>query len=271
MVIDFHTHIFPDKIAPRAVESLIQSCNDHFETTGVKVKNHNDATMSGLKECMSQNGVDISVVLPIATKPSQFESINSFACEVNKDERPISFGSIHPLCDDIEEKLDYIKSLGLKGIKLHPDYQDTYINSPQFCRIVKYASAAGLITVMHAGVDGAYEEIHCPPDMAGRMIDEIDCSKVVFAHTGGFSCWNGVLEHIAGKNVYMDISFTFPYIEKSLFLKIVEKHGTDRLLFGTDSPWGDVREDIEYLKSFGFTKEELDKILYKNAKKLLGI
>ena len=271
MIIDFHTHIFPDKIAERAVAGLIKSCNDNYEETGVKVKNHNEATLNSLKEYMENSGIDMAVVLPIATKPSQFESINTFAAEVNKDDMLISFGSIHPLSDNITEKLDYIKSLGLKGIKLHPDYQGTYIDTPEFKRVVKYAADIGLITVMHAGVDGAYKEIHCPPDKAGIMIDEIDCSEVVLAHTGGFKCWEGVLEHIAGKNVYLDISFTLPYIDESLFLKIAEKHGVEKLLYATDSPWGDAKADIEHLKKLGFSKNELDMIFYKNAKQLLQL
>ena len=116
MVIDFHTHIFPDTIASKTIAALEQ-------TSGIEAAT--DGTLRGLLASMEMAGVDMSVVLPVVTKPSQFESINRYAKSVNEtySGKILSFGGIHPDCEDYKQKLDFIKELGLPGIKLHPDYQ----------------------------------------------------------------------------------------------------------------------------------------------------
>ena len=116
MIIDFHTHIFPDAIAQKNIPFL-------EKRSGITAAT--DGTLNGLLHSMEQSGVDLSVIMPVVTKPSQFDSINVFAKNINEQSKGnvLSFGGIHPDCENYKEKLEYIKSLGLPGIKLHPDYQ----------------------------------------------------------------------------------------------------------------------------------------------------
>lgn len=265
MVIDFHTHVFPDKIAARTIEKLSSCCNTMAYT---------DGTLNGLKKSMRENMIDLSVVLPVATRPSQFESLNNYAAEINGREGIISFGGIHPETEHCEEELKTIKRLGLHGIKLHPDYQEMFIDDPRYVRLIKCAVDLGLIVSIHAGLDiGIPDPIHCPPDRTATMLAQIDNeeAKIVLAHMGGYDQWDDVEEYLVGKNVYFDISFCLGHIKDEQFLRIVRDQGADRILFATDSPWSGHKETLNYLGKLGLTEEELNCILHVNAEKLLGL
>ena len=144
MIIDFHTHMFPDKIAGSTIEYLAGIIEQAHPYT--------DGTYAGLKHVTEESRVDISIALPIVTKPKQFETVNRFAANYQKG-NIISFGSIHPDSEDYKSKLKFIRELGLKGIKFHPDYQETNFNDIRYKRIISYASELGLIIVTHAGMD----------------------------------------------------------------------------------------------------------------------
>ena len=146
MIIDFHTHIFPDKIAEKTIESL-------GSLAGVQAAS--DGTLQGLSKSMKEAGVDVSAIMPVCTKTEQFENVNMFARNVNETYagKIISFGGIHPDCENYKEKLKMIKSLGLPGIKIHPDYQKVMIDDVRFLRIIEYADELGLIVLTHAGID----------------------------------------------------------------------------------------------------------------------
>ena len=265
MVIDFHTHIFPDKIAAGSIAYLENASGITAAT---------DGTLNGLLTSMEKNNVDLSVILPVVTKPSQFESVNRFAVEVNQTYKGklISFGGIHPDSDDYKKELHKIKELGLVGIKLHPDYQRVMIDDERNMRIIEYADSLGLIILVHAGIDiGLPDLVHCPPDKAARVIDTLKPKKMILAHFGGWKQWEEVYELLAGKHVYFDTSFTFDYIESSMFLKILEKHGHDKVLFATDSPWSDVGKAVELVRNMPLSGKVIEDILRGNAKKLLGV
>jgi len=265
MIIDFHTHIFPDKIAERTIKELAAVGNTKAFTNG---------TLAGLKKSMKENHITLSVVLPVVTKPAQFETVNTYACEITGKDSIISFGGIHPDTENYIGELNAIKKMGLLGIKLHPDYQNTYVDDPKMVRIIKYATELGLIVVLHAGVDiGLPEPVHCSPERAATMLRQIDNSnaKIVLAHTGGFGNWDEVEQYIVGKNIWIDISYSLGMIEDEQFVRIVKSHGVNRTLFATDSPWGGQRETYEHLKKLDFTAAELDQILYQNAVSLLEL
>jgi predicted TIM-barrel fold metal-dependent hydrolase len=265
MVVDFHTHIFPDAIANKTI-SMLESKSGNIAST--------DGTLNGLIKSMNESKVDLSVILPVVTKPEQFESINLFAKSVNEkyNGRLISFGGIHPDSDNYKEELNTVKNLGIKGIKIHPDYQGVMIDDIRYKRIIEYASELGLIIVTHAGIDiGIPEPVHCPPDKMRKVLDEIKPSKMVLAHYGGWKQWEEVYEYLAGENVYFDTAFTLGYVSEDNFKRILDKHGADKILFATDAPWCSMKESIEILKSYNLDKTTEEKILSSNAKRLLGI
>ena len=67
MIIDFHTHAFPDAIAEKTMAYLSQKGGIRPTSAG---------TLAALKAQMKESGVDISVVLPIVTAARQTATIN---------------------------------------------------------------------------------------------------------------------------------------------------------------------------------------------------
>lgn len=268
MIVDFHTHIFPEKIAAKTIAKLENLAS---------VKAFTDGREESLVASMQKAGVDVSVVLPVVTRPEQFHTVNEFAVQLNekyqgKKHRLLSFGGIHPDALDYRRELRTIRDLGLQGIKLHPDYQDTFFDDIKYMRILDYASELGLISVVHAGIDiGFPDNVRCTQESIQRVIDEVAPEKLVLAHYGGFGQWEEVCDIIAGENVYIDTAYIFGFIRDEMFLNILDKHGADKILFATDSPWSGQKESLDYLQGLPVRQDELDKILSGNACKLLKL
>ncbi len=264
MVIDFHTHVFPDALAPRAIASLVEACGGAYPP-------QTDGTKNGLIDSMNENGIDISVVQPVITRQSQFNTLNNFARDL-QNERIISFGGLFPHTDDYKRDIDYIVSLGLKGIKLHPEYQQFFINDEKMLKIYDYALDKGLILLFHAGFDPAFKPpFHTSPKLFAEIYKKLGGGVIVAAHLGGHDQWDEVETHLAGTGVYLDTSMGFKYFGKEQFERIVKKHGADKILFGSDSPWGNAGDDVRALKECDLTEDEKELILFKNAQRILEI
>lgn len=263
MLIDFHTHAFPEKIAARAVDKLAYASGGLHPQT--------DGTIASLKAEMKKDGVDIAVVQSIATNPAQQAKVNNFAMEINRDDAIVAFGSVHPDAPDALEELERIKDAGLKGVKLHPEYQGFYVDDEKMKPIYKKISALGLITLFHAGNDlGFAPPYHCMPEHLLRALKWFD-SPVVAAHWGGFGCGEAVLEKLCGAEVWFDLSFGYSNMEKYLAQAIVDKHTPDRLLFGSDMPWHRPSWELRLLRSLDLSDCDMQKICSGNAMKLLSL
>lgn len=263
MFIDFHTHAFPDAIAKKAIEKL------SFVSGGLKPRT--DGTVAGLKKLMQKSGIDKAVVLSIATNAQQQNNVNNFAAEINKDENIIAFGSIYPDSPDALEELERIKALGLKGVKLHPDYQKFNVDDEKMKPVYKKISSLGLITIFHAGLDYGFPPPYGgTPEKIAKALSWFE-SPVIAAHWGGIGCGEEVIKHLCGKDIYFDTSFGYGTAPKYFIEKILEKHGTDKILFGTDTPWHTSEMEMRLLNSMQVSGEDMEKITHKNAGKLLGI
>ena len=261
MTIDFHTHCFPDKIAEKAMEKLSYAAG---------IMPTSDGTVGGLLMSMKESEVDVSVVLSIATNEKQQHSVNDFAASIN-GERIVAFGSVYPDAPNALEELERIKELGLKGVKLHPEYQEFYIDDEKMKPIYRKISELGLITVFHAGADYGYAPpYHAMPQNFKKALMWFD-SPVIAAHWGGIDCRDEVLKELISLPDYFDISFGYGNISKYHAQKILEKHGTDKILFGSDSPWHKPKWEKFLVENLELTNEEKEKIYYKNAAKLLNI
>lgn len=263
MLIDFHTHAFADPLAPRAIASLSAASGGLTPQT--------DGTYQGLIQNMDKCGVDHSVLLTIATKPTQQTRINDWAASLNQG-RVSVFGSIHPDASDVFEELERIRSLGLAGVKLHPEYQNFCVDEDRMKPIYKKIASLGLITVFHAGMDiGFMPPAKATVDRMIRALPVFDGAPVVAAHFGGYNEWDEVLEKMCGLPIYLDTSFCFGRIQHPLAQAIVEKHGCDRIVFGTDLPWSDAETELRLINSLNLSDEDKEKILWKNAAGLLRL
>ncbi|MCD7778997.1 MAG: amidohydrolase family protein [Clostridiales bacterium] len=270
MIIDFHTHTFPDKVAVKAIPKLEKSAS---------IKAFTDGTVNGLVDSMNENGIDFSVVVPVVTNPVKAEEINEYAAETNQTHKNvISFGGIHPDTENYKAVLKKAQGLGLKGIKLHPEFQYTDFDDIRYKRILYFAEELGLITLVHAGFDGSFpDSMHCGIKNILNVIEEIGPKRLVLAHMGGCFLWKDVKKYIAGADVYFDTAFSFGkkqivsgLLSEEEFIVLARAHGMEKILFGTDSPWGEQGEMSEFIKNSALTDGEKENILYKNALKLLS-
>lgn len=260
MVIDFHTHCFNSKIAKSAITQL--------ESVG-NVKAYHDGTAAGLVSYMDRNGIDKSVVLPVATKPSQVSVINDWA-KSNSSEKLCFFGTIHPDDENIYDVIAGLKKDGFKGIKIHPDYQDFLVDDRRMMPIYEALRDMGLIVVAHAGVDIGFPSlVHCTPMMLSRVLSEVPGLRLVAAHMGGHGLWRDVEDILLGKQIYIDTSFSSYMLGKEGMLKMIKKHGADKVLFGSDSPWTSAEHELKLINNLDLTGSEKDLILYKNALDIL--
>lgn len=276
MIIDFHTHVFPDDVAFDAISKMEEeaAANGKFS-----VKAKLEGTAKALEDKARENGIDWSIVLPVATSPRQAESINLFAARANENSVRtglFSLGAIHPDNENYKEILRGLKARGIKGIKLHPDYQGAYVDDMRYLRIMDFAADLDLVIVVHAGTDvGKPQEVHSTVDRLCTVDDVLAYPKLVLAHMGGYDRWEEVEQKLLGRNIYLDTAMCFeeeiPYMSVEQFQRFVDKHGFKRILFGTDSPWADQGRSVEMIKSAGLLKEQEAAILGGNALQLLGL
>ena len=262
LIVDFHTHVFPDNIAYKTVKKMSENAD---------ISLFADGTISGLLKTMDKFQVNYSVTLPVATKPDQVTSINNWT-ENNRDPRIIAFGAIHPDFEDVGGELKRIKDLGIKGIKLHPDYQEFYPNEEKMDAVYRACADLGLIILFHSGDDLGYPRPgHSLPRIMAKAVDAHPGQTFVFAHMGGFEMWDQVEKFLIGRDVYLDTSFSFGYMPPERIESMIRKHGPERILLGSDSPWGDISENIRGVMKLNLTDKEKEMILGKNALELLGL
>lgn len=280
MIVDFHTHTFPDKIAAATIEKLSRMAHIHPFT---------DGTAEGLKSSMADAGVTYSVILPVATNPRQVAAINRAAAAVNdREEGLISFGCMHPDLENWREELDQAARLGLRGIKIHPAYQMVDQNDIRYLRILERAGELELIVVTHSGLDIGYPDAdQCAPEKIADAVRQVGPVKLIAAHMGGWKQWEEAEQLAEFPNVFLDTSFSTgsltprtvedapsqepELLQEEAFLRLISLFGVHRILFGTDSPWSDQRESIRWLQALPLSGEDRAAILGGNAQRLLRL
>jgi predicted TIM-barrel fold metal-dependent hydrolase len=279
--IDFHIHAFADKIAERAIGTLRQNLRDG----GLDDTVYGNGSYSDTERIFSDsNDVGYSgVFMPISTKLSQMNICNNVAAAKNnyiitENTRFWSYGSVFPLTETAEElaavlsELERIKALGLYGIKLHPDYQNFFIDDERVFPVYEKCAELSIPIMFHAGFDPVSPKLtHATPDRALRVIENFPKLTLILAHMGGEYYWDDVEKLIAGKNCYIDTSYCAENMDSALMERMIKNHGAEKVLFGSDFPWkspADIRHKID---SLNLSEREKSDIYYKNAYRLLGI
>jgi uncharacterized protein len=261
MIVDFHTHCFADSLAKSAVSTLEQ-CG--------RITAVHEGTAGSLKQFMRLCGVDRSVVLPVATKPSQVRAINRWAKD-NTCDTLCFFGAVHPEDEAFYDNLQRLKQDGFPGVKLHPDYQHFFADEPRMMPLYEAIRDMGLILVLHAGIDiGCPYPVRCTPLMIRRLLDTVPGLPLVAAHMGGHALWRDVEDVLLGRDLFLDTSYSQYLLERSGVERMIGKHGADRVLFGSDSPWTRADEEIKQIRSLDLPASDIDRILGGNAIDLLS-
>lgn len=263
MKIDSHVHAFTDSIAEKAVKNL---------SATAKTAPNTDGTVQDCRRALAECGVDYGVLLPIATKPHQQETINNWAADVNTG-NIISFGTVHPGNPDWLTELERIKALGLKGVKLHPDYQGFFIFEQRLIPFWQRCAELDLPVTIHMGYDPVSPLTHraMPQDLA-YIHEKVPKVKIIAAHMGGMFMWEAAYEYICGDPfIWLDTAYTAGMLNESLMEQMIKKHGADRVLFASDLPWHKPTDEEEVLNRLNLTDGEKDKIFFKNAVELLKL
>ncbi|NVM02947.1 MAG: amidohydrolase family protein [Candidatus Helarchaeota archaeon] len=261
-IIDFHTHAFADDIAERAIKKIEENSNS---------KAFLDGTLKGLLGSMENAGIDISVILPVSTKPTQVEAINRWTSEIQCDSI-ISFGTIYPSAENSVKLPAMLKRMNLRGVKFHADYQNFKPDEEYMFYIYEEMIKNELITFYHSGKDvGIKTPPLGTPKIFAKILEKFPEMKMVLAHTGGFRLWDDVEYYLVGSPAFFDISYTIGVININQFSRIIKNHGIDKILFGTDSPWRDQKKEIENIMNLPISMEDKENIFFKNAEKLLNL
>lgn len=262
MLIDFHIHIFPEKVAEKAIPRLAGISGQTPLT---------DGTLPDTLRLMDRDGVDAGVFLNIATRPSQQRTINEYCLSV-RSPRVIPFGTVHPEAPDAVEELVWIKQQGLAGVKLHPDYQGFFADEKRLWPIYEACRELGLILVLHAGWDPLSPDcIHCRPEACARVLDAFPGLTLVLAHLGGMKLWDDVERCLAGREVFLDTACLEGKISPERLKKIIRAHGAEQILFASDCPWGSPAALQELIFSLGLSSGEQELIFAQNACRLLRL
>lgn len=259
--IDFHAHAFPDALA----ESTIPALEARGNVTAAL-----DGKLSTLLASMDRAGVDKSVVCSIATRPSHFRAILDWS-EAIRSERIIPFPSCHPESPRALAEIDEIRQRGFKGIKMHPYYQDFFLNEERLRPLFARIADLGLILVMHTGYDIGFPRTRrADPAAIAALQGSLPHLKMIATHLGAWDQWDEVEREISGKEIYLDIAFSLEYLEPARARELILAHPGERILFGSDSPWADPGETMRRLQELELDPELEKKILGGNGAALLA-
>jgi predicted TIM-barrel fold metal-dependent hydrolase len=264
-VIDFHTHIFPDKIARNALAVLAEDSGEYRPKT--------DGTLKGLMKSMDDAGIVMSVVSNIATKLSQVYPIYDFSCSIMSD-RIYPMISLHPESTliEAEDLLDKAKEKRIRGVKFHPQYQNFAIDDEKMFDLYSLVESHDFFVVFHTGFDIAFPgnrqaDVNRVRNIAEAFSDLI----IVTTHVGGWRQWERVA--ILGKyeNIYTETSMTLTEMDDDTFIKTISSFDEDKILFGSDSPWTDQREMVQRVLNLKISDGLKEKILFRNAATFLTL
>lgn len=259
MIIDIHTHAWPEKVSQKA--------RDNLETLfGEKMVC--DPTVPNLLKHMDTNDIDVSVICSVATRPAQVPAINSWLFETRSARFKV-FCAMHPGYGKWKDELKRIKENG-DGIKLQPEFQDFYVDEERLFPVYEEMERLDIPVLFHCGEElSGTMLVRSSPSRLINVKNRFPRLRIIGAHFGGFRVWDEVEEHLLGKDIYLDTSFFFGYLPGEKAKEMILAHRADRLLFGTDFPLVDQEKDIGHIRQLDIPKELKEKMLFRNAQELL--
>ena len=263
MIIDSHTHIYPDKIAEIIAKQSAASMHSELE---------GPMNLSGLLAHMQRCGIDASATFCVAEKPSVVKSANDFLMKVCDNRRIIGLGTLHPDFEDYKAEIRRLRAGGIKGIKFHSLFQGLY---PDEERMMRFYPEMGddMIAYFHMGQDPGRpsDTVKATPERLARVLEAFPKLKVVAAHFGALGMLEEATKHLLGKNLYFDTCWTISKPDPKLVADFVKKQGANRFLFGTDYPFGNGQTDRKWIMSLPLSDKDKGRILGDNAKELFRI
>jgi len=221
---------------------------------------------------MAAAGIDLSVVAAVATKPEQVVSIQRWLTAIRQP-GIMALAAMHPADPLSSEQMKMLKREGFRGFKLHPDYQDFFVDDPRVYPLYERVAAEGMFLLFHAGLDrGLLHPVHATPKRLAAVHTAVPELCMVVAHLGGEEAQEETAAHLLGRNIYMDTSFVLRKIPGTFLERFLKEHPAERLIFASDSPYTDQGEELQFLLQLPFlTERDKEKICFSNAARLLGL
>jgi predicted TIM-barrel fold metal-dependent hydrolase len=263
--IDFHTHIFPDRIAKPALEALAEKSSHYSPRT--------DGTLQGLLDSMDRAGISASLVANIATKPAQMVPILQF-CKQIKSERIHPLISFHPSNDteEVEEIFGEAHRSGIRGVKMHPMYQQFFIDDKYMYGFYELMASFGFFVMFQSGYDIAFpSNRQADVERIKKVADWFKDLTIVCTHVGGWKQWDRIKCLSECQNVYTETSMTLSEVSDEEFVRLIGYFDDERLLFGSDSPWADQKEMLQRTLELKISDRLKEKMFYENAAMLLKL
>ena len=276
MLIDCHTHAFADKIADRAVALLC----DYY-----KIQIPRGGRLVDLLTAAAIAKLDAFILLVAATRPEQVKPANDWILRLAKlssDEirnelgvahvpRIVPFGTFHPGDPNWMEEIKRLRAAGIRGIKLHPEFQQIDLADPSL-RDFFAEVEQDFVLLIHIGDRVVRRANFSTPTKVTAIAAAFPKLRIIAAHMGGYRFWNEAYEVLAGSSVFLDTSSVFPFLEMERFRALVNKHGTERILFGSDFPIGSPQEDLNILERINWlSTTQKNRIRGGNCAELLGL
>lgn len=259
-IADIHVHIFPHKLAEKASASIGSFYGTHTAHL---------ASVETLLPLEQAAGIDCCAVSSSATSPHQVQHINDFiAAEVRVHPNLIGLGTLFPAMEGWEAELERIAALGLKGLKIHPDFQHTPIDLPEAIPMYRAVAKAGLPVLFHMG-DAHLD--YSSPQRLTNLIRQVPDLVAIAAHFGGWQCWEKSYAHVQPENVYYDTSSSLRFLGRDRALEYLDRLGAHRFLYGTDFPMWTPAEELQRFRDLGLPPDLENQILFQNFAKLFGI
>ena len=259
-VVDVHAHIYPDKIAAKATHSI----GDFYilPTFGEGSGQH-------LIDITAESPITHFLVHSVAVKPGTVESINTFiANQCAMHPEFTGFASMNQDYEDMEAEINRAISLGLKGVKIHPDIQKCNVDDPRFMKLFEIIEGRIPATI-HTG-DYRYDYSH--PRRLRKVLKTFPNLVVDAAHMGGWSVYDIGFDWLHDlENCYVDTSSSLLMVGQRHLRELANMYGTERVMFGTDYPLGDPIWEIEQVLGAGFSEDTLENILWHNMERFANV
>ena len=259
-IIDIHTHIYPNQIAKKATTAV----QDYYHA-GEKAMN---GTVEMLLERGSAAGISQYVILPVAIRPERVQGINDFILsQESQHDCFIGFGTVHAEMEGLMDEVDRIMSMGLKGVKMHPDSQLFPIDDPRLFPM--YEALSGKLPVMlHMG-DPCLDYSH--PARLRKVLSNFPNLEVIAAHFGGYSMYETACDLLRDTSCVMDVSSSLMFLAPGEAERYINLYGAERMAFGTDYPMWDPVKETQRFFQLKLSDEQFQQICHKTVKRVLKL
>ena len=262
-IADAHSHLFPLKIAAKAAKSI----GDFYD-----VPEGNLASTENYLRLAKEAGITKSLVCNAAVNAGQVPSINLFIaqeCHAHPQEF-IGLGSLFPGMEGWEEELDKIQAYGLRGIKIHSDFQHLDLDTPDGIPMYREIAKRGMVVLFHLG-DERYD--HSAPRRLLNLKRQVPDLIAISSHFGGYQQWDASLQCPMPEGIWYDTSSSLAYLTDDRAKRMLDTLGLERFMFGVDFPMWTPKVEVDRFlgKKLGLTQQETEDILYNNFCRLFGV